>query len=108
MTTINSRLVENTELQVRLPDHLLHSEDYYCTQDAYEILLSFEAEDELEDLFNQNQVSDGLIQEVDLEIDRLFKLYLEPDTFSPKALRELRSYISNLLDGMESSTLIIK
>ena len=107
---MTTQLIINTTLQpsisTQLPEVYLHSEDFYCTQEAYEILLSFEDDDELQDMFNQNQVSDGLIQEIDLEIDRLFKRDLSPDRFSQKTLREIRSYISNLLDTVP--TVIIK
>ena len=99
---MTTQLIINTTLQpsinTQLPEVYLHSEDFYCTQEAYEILLSFEDDDELQDMFNQNQVSDGLIQEIDIQIDRLFSRDNCPDVFDTSTLRELRSYISNLLD----------
>ena len=112
MTTTKSQLVINTTLQSaynqQLPDHLLHSEDFYCTIDAYNILCSFEDDDRIIDAINSNLLSDGACQTLDLEIDRLFKKYLEPDVFNSSALNELRRYIFQEFQELDLTKAIIK
>ena len=104
-------LISNTTLQpsipTQLPEHLLYSDDWYMTAEAYQVLLYFTDDDALQDLFNQNQLSDRAMEDIDLEIDRLFKLYSEPDVFNSEALNTLRSYISQKLASLNLEEAII-
>ena len=109
---MTTQLIKNTTLQsifpTQLPDHLLYSEDFYCTKASYDVLLNFTDDNYIQELFDSNQLSDGACQDIDEEIDRLFKRDGCPNVFSGEILEELRSYISQKLAGLNLNTVIIK
>lgn len=105
-------LVQNTTLQpafsTQLPEHLLHSDNWYMTAEGYDVLLNFCDDDNIIEAQQNNQYSMGVDEFLDLEIDRLFKRDGSPDVFSGEALEELRSYISQKLAGLNLNTIIIR
>ena len=104
-------LVLNTTLQpayaTQLPPEYLHSEEWYITSIAYKTLLNFEDDDRIQVLFNENQLSDGACQDIDEEIDRLFKRDGCPDIFSSESLNELRIIIAEKLSDLDLTKAII-
>ena len=111
MTTINSQLVKYSASDDYfthcLPDHLLYSDEIYVTQKGLYTLQEFSDDDEIQELFDKSQLSDGFMQYIDLEIDRLFKRDRSPDVFSSEAIAELKSYISQKLVSLNLEEAVI-
>ena len=109
---MTTELIPTTVLQsgysTQLPEKYLHSDNWYMTLEAYNILWSFEDDDRIIDATNSNLLSDGACEAIDLEIDRLFKLWGCPDVFNSQALETLRSYIFQHLKFIDLDEAIIK
>ena len=55
----------------------------------------------------EGQYSYGLDEWLDIKIDYLFKKNGSPDIFSEEAIAELRSYISQKLESLDLSIVIV-
>lgn len=110
-TTINTQLVkystDDDYFTHCLPDHLLYSDDFYVTERGFYTLQEFSDDQEVQELFDKNQLSDRLMESIDLKIDELFKRDLCPDIFSSEALNELRLSIKQKLETLDLSEAII-
>ena len=108
MTTQLKYQYHNNYYVWQLPEQYLYSEDCYMTKEAYQTLQDFEDDIMLQDLFNENQLSDGLMQEIDLKINIVFKDFGCPNQFNHTALEELRTYISQKLKDLDLKEAIIR
>ena len=108
---MTSHLVSKSTFQARfstrLPDHLLHSSEFYATEEGYDILLNFSDDDEIIEAQQEGQYSYGLDEWLDIEIDRLFKKYNCPDKFSDEALEELKAAIDEKLASLNLEEAVI-
>lgn len=91
----------------RLPDKYLNSNEIYMTQEAYRILEEFDDDCYLQDLLNDNQVSDGLALFLEEEIDKAFTK--DPgERFMKKTINELHDVIDKFLSNIDLDNSIIK
>lgn len=109
---MTTQLISKSTFQARystqLAQHLLESEDFYCTAEGYRVLLEFSDDDNIIEAQQEGQYSYGLDEWLDIEIDRLFKKYNSPDVFPGEAIAELKTAIAKKLDELDLSEVIVK
>ena len=91
----------------QLPEEYLYSEDYYMTAEAHQTFQDFQDDIMIQDLFNENQLSDGLMQDIDEKIDVVFKKFGCLNQFNHTALEELRKFIAWKLSGIDLEEAVI-